>query len=69
MIYSTMTGKAMMTEMLEDSLNNTTAQLQLEKAFSQVKHNMIKTLEELIIWLGHDAKDVKAVEALIKKEG
>ena len=53
---------------LENSLNNTTAQLQLERASSQAKDNRIKSLEELIIGLGHNPKDVKATEALIKKK-
>jgi len=68
MIYSTLIGKAMMAQRLENYLNNTTTQLQLEKASSQDKDNRIKTLEELIIGLGHDPKDVKAAEALIKKK-
>jgi len=34
MIYSTLTGKAMMTQRLENSLNNTNSQLYLEKASS-----------------------------------
>lgn len=58
----------MMTQRLENSLNNTISQLQLEKSSSQAKDNRIKTLEELIIGFGHDPKDVKAVEALIKKK-
>jgi len=67
MIYSTMTGMAMVTQWLENSLNTTT-QLQLEKASSQAKDNRIKYLEELIIGLGHDPKYVKAAETLIKKK-
>jgi len=67
-IYSTLTGKAMMAQRLENSLNNTTAQLQLEKASSQAKDNIIKSLKEIIIGLGHDLKDVKAIEALIKNK-
>jgi len=68
MIYSTLTSKAMMAQRLENSLDNTTAQLHLEKASSQAKDNRIKSLEEIIIGLGHDPKDVKAIEALIKKK-
>ena len=68
MIYSTLTGKAMMAQRLENSLDNTTAQLQLEKASSQAKYIRIKSLEEIIIGLGHDPKDVQAIEALIKKK-
>ena len=68
MIYSTLTDKSMMTHKLEDSLENTNAQLQLEKASSQAKYNRIKTLEEIIIGLGHNPKDFKGIEALIKKK-
>ena len=53
---------------LRDSLNNTSAQLQIEKASSQAKDNRIKSLEEIIISLGHNPKDIKSIEALIKKK-
>lgn len=68
MIYSTLIDKSMMTQKLQDSLENTNAQLHLEKASSQAKDNRIKTLEEIIIGLGHNPKDVKGIEALIKKK-
>ena len=42
--------------------------MQLEKASSQAKDNKIKTLEEVIIVLGHNPKDVKGIETLIKKK-
>lgn len=61
MVYSTLTTKAIMAERLENSLNNTTSQLQLEKASSQAKDNRIKYLEELIIGFVHDRNDVKDV--------
>lgn len=68
MIYSTLTDKSITTQKLQDSLENTNTQLNLEKASSQAKDNMIKTLEEIIIGLGHNPKDVKGIEALIKKK-
>lgn len=68
MIYSTLTGKAMMAHRLQNSLENTTTQLNLEKASSQAKDNIIKSLEEIIIGLGYDPKDVKGIEALIKNK-
>jgi len=37
MVYSTFIVKAMMAQRLENYLNNTTAQLQLEKASSRLK--------------------------------
>ena len=68
MIYSTLTDKSMVAHRLQNSLENTTAQLHLEKASSLAKDNRIKTLEEIIIGLGHNPKDVKGIEALIKKK-
>jgi len=40
----------------------------LEKLSSLAKDNRIKTLEEIIIDLGHDPKDPKVVRALMKKK-
>ena len=68
MISSTLISESMMTHKLQDSLENTNAQLQLEKASSQAKDNRIKTLEEIIIGLGLNPKDVKGIEALIKNK-
>lgn len=68
MVYSTLAGKAMMDHRLQNSLDNTTAQLNLEKASSLAKDNRIKSLDEIIIGLGHDPKDSKGIEALIKKK-
>ena len=45
MVYSTLTNKAMAALTLQDSLNNTTAQLKIERASSQAKDNRIKSLE------------------------
>jgi len=53
---------------LQNSFNNTTTQLQLEKSSSQAKDTRINSLEDLVIELGHNPKDVKAVESLIKKK-
>ena len=49
-------------------MENTNAQLSLEKASSQAKDKKIKTLEEIIISLGHNPKDVKGIETLIMKK-
>jgi len=62
MIYSTLTGKAIAAH------NNISTQFQLEKASSEAKDIRIKSLEDLIIELGHDPKDIKATEQLIKKK-
>lgn len=68
MVYSTMADKAMLAYQLQNSLDNTTAQLHLEKASSLAKDNRIKSLEEIIIGLGHVPKDAKSIQALIKKK-
>jgi len=49
-------------------LTNISAQYQLEKASSQAKGTRIKSLEDLVIELGHDPKEIKATENLIKKK-
>ena len=43
MVYSTLANKAMLAHQLQSSLENTTAQLHLEKASSLAKDNMIKS--------------------------
>lgn len=68
MVYSTLADKTLLAHKLQNSLHNTTAQLELEKASSQAKDNMIKSLENIIIELGHDPSDAKAVQALMKKK-
>lgn len=67
MIYSTLTSKAIAAHQLQNSLTNISAQYQLEKASSQAKDTIIKSLEDLVIELGHDPKYIKATEQLIKK--
>lgn len=68
MIYSTLTAKAMATYKLQDSLDNVKAQFKLEKASSQAKDTRIKSLEDLVIELGHDPSDIKATQKLTKKK-
>lgn len=68
MVYSTLTSKAIIAHQLKNSLSNTTTQLQLEKASYQAKDTRIKSLEELVIELGHNPKDVKVAEILINKK-
>lgn len=68
MIYSTLTGKAIIAHQLQNSLDNISVQFQLENASSHAKDTRIKSLQDLIIELGHDPKDVKAMERLIKKK-
>lgn len=68
MVYSTLADKTLLAHRLQNSIHNTSAQLELEKASSQAKDNRIKSLEEIIIELGHDPTDPKGMQALIKKK-
>jgi len=68
MVYSTLANKTLMAHKLQNSLHNIAAQLELEKASSQAKDNRIKSLEEIIIELGHDPTDPKGIQALMKKK-
>ena len=68
MVYSTLADKIMLAHKLQNSLNNTSTQLDLEKASYLGKDNRIKSLEDIIIELGHDPKDAKGIKALIKKK-
>ena len=68
MVYSTLVDKTLLAHRLQNSLHNTSTQPELEKASSMAKDNRIKSLEEIIIELGHDPKDPKGIQALIKKK-
>ena len=68
MVYSTLTDKAMLAHQLQSSLDNKIVQFHWEKASSLAKDNRNKTLEEIIMELGHDPQDDKGVKALIKKK-
>ena len=49
-----------------NSLNNTAAQPELERASSQGKDNRIRALEDIIIEIGHDPKDIKGIQEILK---
>jgi len=68
MVYATLADKAMLAHQLKESLTNTNTQLNLERMSSTAKDNRIKTLEEIIMDLGHDPKDPKGIKALMKKK-
>jgi hypothetical protein len=53
---------------LQVSLNNVQTQLKLEKISSFAKDNRIKTLEELVLKIGYNPSNVKAVEEMIKNK-
>ena len=61
MVYSTLADKAILAHRLQNSLYNTSTQLELEKASSLAKDNIIKSLDEIIMELGHDPKDPKGI--------
>ena len=68
MVYSTLADKTFLAHKFQNSLHNTTSQLELEKASYQAKDNRIRSLEDIIIELGHDPSDPKVVQALLKEK-
>ena len=68
MVYATFVDKATMAHELKESLRNTNTQLDLERMSSTTKDNRIKTLEDIIVDLGHDPKNAKAIKAIMKKK-
>lgn len=61
LIILSLTSLAMIVSKLQLSLNNMNYQLKIENMSSFAKDNRIKSLEDLVINIGHDPKDVKAV--------
>jgi hypothetical protein len=68
MVFSTLAHASTAASKLQVSLNNVQTQLKLEKISSFAKDNRIKTLEELVLKIGYDPSNVKAVEEMIKKK-
>ena len=68
MVFSTLAHASTTASRLQVSLNNVQTQLKLEKISSFAKDNMIKTLEEMVLKIGYDPSNVKAVEEMIKKK-
>ena len=66
MVYASLADQALDNYRLQNSLNNTASQLELEKASSQAKDNRIRSLEEIIIEIGHDPKDIKGIQEILK---
>ena len=66
MVYASLADKTLDNYRLENSLNNTAAQIELERASSQVKDNRIRSLEDIIIEIGHDPKDIKGIQEILK---
>jgi hypothetical protein len=68
MISHTLARVATSTEKYQTALRNAQTQLKLEKMSSFAKDNKIKTLEELVLKIGYDPVNVKAIEEVIKKK-
>lgn len=68
MIYSTLTNTAMSASKMQVTLNNVSTSLKIEKISSLAKDSGIKSLEDLVIKLGYDPQNVKAVEELINRK-
>lgn len=62
MLYSTMTVKSMSVQKLQNSLDNIKVELKLEKASSKARDNRVKALEDLVIEVGYDPKNVKGMK-------
>ena len=68
MVFSTLVNASTTASRLQVSLNNVQTQLKLEKISSFAKDNRIKTLEELVLKIGYDPSNVKAVEEMLKNK-
>jgi hypothetical protein len=68
MVLCTLEHDSTTTSRLQVSLNNIHTQLNLEKLSSFSKDNMIKMLEELVLKIGYDPSNMKAVKEMIKKK-
>jgi hypothetical protein len=68
MVFSTLANASTSAAKLQVSLRNVQTQLKLEKISSIAKDNKIKTLEELVLKIGYDPSNVKAVEEMLKNK-
>lgn len=67
-ISSTQTKTTMSLSKLQVSFANVPSQLKMEKVSSLAKDNKIKSLENLLIKIGYDPKDVNVSEDIVKKK-
>jgi hypothetical protein len=67
MVFHTLVHASTSATKLQVSLNNAQTQLKMEKISSFTKDNRIKTLEELVLKIGYDPSNIKAVEEMINK--
>ena len=68
MIYSTLNKHALSLSKLQVSFANVQSQLKMENVSSLSKDNRIKSLEDFVVNIGYDPKDVNAAEEIIKKK-
>lgn len=68
MISSTLTKTAMSLSKLQVSFANVQSQLKMEKVSSLAKDNRIKSLEDLVIKIGYEPKDVNVAKEIVKKK-
>jgi hypothetical protein len=61
-IFSTLANNSLTASKLQVSLNNIQSQLKLEKISSLAKDKKIKSLEELVLKIGHEPSNVKVPE-------
>jgi hypothetical protein len=66
-IFSTLANASTSTAKLQVSLNNVQTQLKLEKISSFAKDKRINSLEQLVLKIGYDPSNVKAVEEFLNK--
>ena len=68
MISSTLTNIDMSLSKLQVSYVNSQSQLKMEKVSSLAKDNRIKSLEDLVVKIGYDPKDINVAQEVIKKK-
>lgn len=68
MISSTLTNTAMSLSKLQVSHAKIKSQLKMEKISSLEKDNRIKSLEDFVVKIGYDLKDINATKDIIKKK-
>ena len=66
MVYASLADETLENYKLKSSLNATASQLELEKASSQAKDNRIRSLEDIIIEIGHGPKDISGIQEILK---
>ena len=67
-ISSTLTSTTMSLSKLQVSLANFQSQLKMKNISSLAKDTRIKSLEDLVINIGYDPTNVKAVKEILKKK-